>query len=712
MTDTNEMLEAAVHYAEAFGWNVMPARTFRDKGGKVVKRPAIPDWTHAATSDTSRFPAWWGKHPDLGMGLLTGRGIIVIDYDGPAHGVDGMASLKAWEKANGCELPETIRCNTPGGGFHDYYATDERVANGVDLLGGNSGIDVRADGGMVVLPPSKYPDGSAYTWAPGRSPDDIPMAEANADVLRLVRGKGPRDETGAEADPDGHRRFEWPEVIAEGARSDTLFKGASSLFAHGLGRDSVSKILHAMNEARCSPPMEAEEVDTIVGSAAKYEQAGLLDDFDELPQVHTFGEIVERDVPQAPEIIEGIVRSGRKVMIAAPSKAGKTMLTIGLALAFVTGSEWLGHRCERGAVLYVDFENDEGDLRERVRDAARAMGYTDADLADRLRIMNLRGCHMTPERFWATITATAGAIPGIVAVIIDPIYKVMNGDENNSETVAQFTIFLDRLVSETGATVVYVHHYSKGAMAYTDPSSRASGSGVFARDADAQLDMARLQVSPTVWADHCNESECRLIDAFLEGYDHDRGTVPLDVRLDSGRYRAWLGSNLDRDELGELLTALDQLGERLHRARAFRVNLTLRGFPDADPINLWYEYPAHVLDTSGLLKLASYETGQTKGAQRGREVVEANKAADHVLINQMIADAWSACASEGLPQTRANVRERMVDYRGEPVTPEQLVGWTRPSRSPWCRFECDQTRGNVLIQRTEWGNGEGAQTVD
>lgn len=78
------------------------------------------------------------------------------------------------------------------------------------------------------------------------------------------------------------------------------------------------------------------------------------------------------------------------------------------------------------------------------------------------------------------------------AIIIDPIYKVITGDENSAEQMAHFCNQFDRIATELNCSVIYCHHHSKGAQGGKRAIDRASGSGVFGRDADALLDMIEL----------------------------------------------------------------------------------------------------------------------------------------------------------------------------------------------------------------------------
>ncbi|WP_346352748.1 AAA family ATPase [Faecalibacterium taiwanense] len=73
--------------------------------------------------------------------------------------------------------------------------------------------------------------------------------------------------------------------------------------------------------------------------------------------------------------------------------------------------------------------------------------------------------------------------------MLDPIYKVITGDENSADQMAKFCNQFDLVCRELDCAVIYCHHHSKGAQGGKRSMDRASGSGVFARDPDAMLDM-------------------------------------------------------------------------------------------------------------------------------------------------------------------------------------------------------------------------------
>lgn len=147
------LLEHALEYAER-GWPVFPLKP----------REKVPmSGSHGfkeATTNANLIERAWDRWPDANIGLATGAaaGIWVLDVDGE----EGEASLNKLMEELGL-LPETLVAQTGGGGHHYYFAWPQgrEVRNKANL---RPGIDVRGEGGYVVLPPSIHPSGRPYTW--------------------------------------------------------------------------------------------------------------------------------------------------------------------------------------------------------------------------------------------------------------------------------------------------------------------------------------------------------------------------------------------------------------------------------------------------------------------------------------------------------------------------------------------------------------------
>ena len=147
------MLKAALAYAEKFHFSVFPCRA-------QGKEPLTKHGLKEASKDAATVLAWWKRWPRANVGIATGAasGIVVLDVDARAGGRESLAIL---EDEQG-RLPETRTVLTGGGGQHLYFRDQGGLRNSAGRLG--AGLDLRADGGYVVAPPSNHTNGNKYRW--------------------------------------------------------------------------------------------------------------------------------------------------------------------------------------------------------------------------------------------------------------------------------------------------------------------------------------------------------------------------------------------------------------------------------------------------------------------------------------------------------------------------------------------------------------------
>lgn len=307
------------------------------------------------------------------------------------------------------------------------------------------------------------------------------------------------------------------------------------------------------------------------------------------------------DMPElSPPLIEGVLRKGHKMLLAGPSKAGKSFALIELCAALAEGRRWFGWTCAQGRVLYVNLELDRASCLHRFRDVYTALGWEPQNLRN-IDVWNLRGKSVPMDQLAPKLIRRA-AKKGYVAVILDPIYKVITGDENSADQMARFCNEFDRVCTELGCAVIYCHHHSKGAQGGKRSMDRASGSGVFARDPDALLDMVELPVTDALRTQNENRAAADVRAAVLKRLIPDwEDEVSQDDLLSAAQMRAACDRLLDPDGQREANRA-EEAARRTARARsAWRIEGTLREFPRFDPVNLWFDYPIHRHDESGVL---------------------------------------------------------------------------------------------------------------
>jgi RecA-family ATPase len=376
------------------------------------------------------------------------------------------------------------------------------------------------------------------------------------------------------------------------------------------------------------------------------------------------------DLPAlAPALIAGILREGHKMRLTGPSKAGKSFSLIELAVAIAEGREWMGMPCRQGPVLYINLELDRASCLHRFRQVYEALGWKPETISA-IEVWNLRG-HAVPLDKLAPKLIRRAVGKGYVAVIIDPIYKLQWGDENDAGDVARFCNQLDRICYELGAAVIDAHHHSKGVQGQKRSIDRGSGSGVFGRDPDAILDMIELDVG----VDRRGQVETSLVadalTALAGRLGLDLNKVPIDARAPADAFllafqAAFKGHGADAANevyLARRLTAM---------LSGWRVEATLREFAPAEPRRVWFRHPVHIPDEWGLLldakaageappweaeRQAKEESRKAAADSRREELETAIKAAGGV------GEATVKAVAEGLGVDVDTVRNRLKGHR-------------------------------------------------
>ncbi len=234
MNDCDELLVAAHSYARR-GWRVFPVHTVDDgrcscrnpvcdRGGK---HPRTKNGLKDATINEGQIRNWWIRWPTANVGIVTGgaSGIVVVDTD-PRHG--GNEALAQLAREHG-ELPATITSLTGGsdGGRHFFFAhPGVRIVNKIGGKGGwPTGLDVRGDGGYVVVPPSVHASGRRYAWQKGRAPGEVQIAALPDWLLALLT-----------TSPSGHAAGGKRQVHVAGGDHELLMESATRYVAAVPGR--------------------------------------------------------------------------------------------------------------------------------------------------------------------------------------------------------------------------------------------------------------------------------------------------------------------------------------------------------------------------------------------------------------------------------------------------------------------------------------------
>lgn len=238
---------------------------------------------------------------------------------------------------------------------------------------------------------------------------------------------------------------------------------------------------------------------------------------DDLPDPESMADVWDNLPELAPPLIDGVLRQGHKMLIAGPSKAGKSYALIELCCAIAEGEKWLEWNCTQGKVMYVNLELDRASCLHRFKDVYTALGIAPDNLSN-IDIWNLRGRSVPMDKLAPKLIRRASK-KNYIAIIIDPIYKVITGDENSADQMAHFCNQFDKVCTELGCAVIYCHHHSKGAQGGKRSMDRASGSGVFARDPDALIDLVELELNDDILKQEKNKAVCKVCEGWLYKYD-------------------------------------------------------------------------------------------------------------------------------------------------------------------------------------------------
>ncbi len=321
---------------------------------------------------------------------------------------------------------------------------------------------------------------------------------------------------------------------------------------------------------------------------------------DDLPDPESLNEFWD-DMPDlAPPLIDGVLRQGHKMLIAGPSKAGKSFALIEMCIAIAEGDKWFGWQCTQGKIMYVNLELDRASCLHRFKDVYNALKISPNNLSN-IDIWNLRGKSIPMDKLAPKLIRRA-AKKDYIAIIIDPIYKVITGDENSADQMANFCNQFDKICNELGTAVIYCHHHSKGAQGGKRSMDRASGSGVFARDPDALLDLIELEPGESVYKQLKNTAACQFCINYLDkNYPGWQEDVSQDDMLSQREMVDYCKKRIPKGKYGTFDTMLNHAREEVEKISAWRIEGTLREFSKFSPVNLWFNYPVHQVDKSGVL---------------------------------------------------------------------------------------------------------------
>lgn len=476
-----DVTEAALAYA-SLGLYVHPVYPVDEQGTCTCpagaacrtpgKHPTLSGWPERTSRDPAQIRAWFSNGRPTNLGVATGprSGVFVVD-------VDGAAALE-WIRSK--PMPLTWILRTGSGGTHYWfrYPASVTVSNNTRALykdeATGSGIDVRGEGGQVVVPPSRNASG-AYTWFAGCAPGECELAEAPAWLLEALA-----------ADSGGQKpAAPLEEQIPAGERNSTLASLAGSMRRRGASAEAILAALLVENRDRCQPPLERGEVEAIATSVSRYApEAPLVVTYSTpQPTAATAGGVLhvsEREwnlrgsdfarmeVVQAAPLLGGagtgtLLAAGDLAVWHGAPRSWKSFTALLSAVCVATGTPLAGNwPATRSRVMYAQEEGSLAAWQRRLLWCLCASHTEPEDLEDFLWTSASVGLRLDNLVWIDALRRELEKVQPAV-LFLDPLSRLSGHDENDATETNAFVDLVKSLQAAAASelSVVLIHHDRK-----------------------------------------------------------------------------------------------------------------------------------------------------------------------------------------------------------------------------------------------------------
>jgi RecA-family ATPase len=451
------------------GWSILPVKP-------EEKRPFMSNWLQYMKTRATRemVENWFTNLSGAGVGMVTGKisNIIVLD-------VESYCPTPIEEILK--KYPTQLISKTGSGGYHLFYQYPQnvtKVANRVRIF---EGADLRADGGFIVLPPTRHPNGNNYEWVQKGTPMAFPLSLLDLESKPTVQNEGWITEA--------------LRGVSEGGRNDTCARLAGYFFKKGMTYDIVEALILDWNE-RNDPPMPVHEVRTTLKSIER-SHAGADAQFTrvefENDQVLQEQQSSTFDVMKMTDYVKGYGGEGVSWLVndwlpdksitflISPPESYKTWILLDLAVSISAGVPFLGQYevNQTGPTLIIQQEDSHSGLTDRLAlIVEQKLGLNASLNGDEWQIPSMPDIpiYVHPSRMLRfdnkqVIEELEKQIEILKpkVIMIDPLYSTTVSTDNYMSNLANQMMVLKTWRDKYGCSFVIAHHSKKN----LDPDSTA-----------------------------------------------------------------------------------------------------------------------------------------------------------------------------------------------------------------------------------------------
>lgn len=308
--------------------------------------------------------------------------------------------------------------------------------------------------------------------------------------------------------------------VEQGGRNSKLLSYVGQIRSQGVPEHLILGIAMDYNLAHCKPPLDEQEVLSVVNRYANVKQSA------DFPN----GEIVFTDILPPPRdfSIDKLLLAGKSAVLAGLGGVSKTQLAIQAAICVALGMPFLGRNTKEGSVLMLLGEEDSEEIARRFNATAKHLSiseYEKSQITKRVHSLPMIGEDMRMAKIQGGSAESTGFLTRVVdrsnalrdsskcnvrLIVLDHAGLIHGGDFNAREDVVRTMSLINELADTTGSAVLLLAHSPKSS-AHADESSASDVAG------------------SSAWVDH---SRAAFILKTMSEEEAKRFGTPVELRKD------------------------------------------------------------------------------------------------------------------------------------------------------------------------------------